>query len=94
MYLLVHDIPIKRIKETKYLEFLLTSFYRGKSMHIDKIAKKISSAFGAIRKLKSCVDNNTLICAYNALDYYCEVWDNIHATLSDRLQELQNTGDS
>ena len=66
--------------------------------HIDKIAKKISSGIGAIRKLKSCVDHNTLInrlCAYNALilprlDYCCEVWDTIGATLSDRLEKLQN----
>ncbi len=41
------------------------------------------------------MDHNTLICAYNALilphlDYCCEVWDTIGATLSDRLQKLQN----
>jgi hypothetical protein len=63
--------------------------------HIDKIAKKVSSGIGAIRKLKSSVDHNTLICAYNSLilphlDYCCEVWDTIGITLSDRLQTLQN----
>jgi hypothetical protein len=63
--------------------------------HIDKIAKKVSSGIGAIRKLKSSVDHNTLICAYNSLilphlDYCCEVWDTICITLSDRLQTLQN----
>ncbi len=41
------------------------------------------------------MDHNTLICAYNTLilphlDYCCEVWDTIGATLSDRLQKLQN----
>ena len=54
-----------------------------------------SSRVGAIRKLKSCVDQNTLICAYNALilphfDYCCEVWETIGVTFSDRLQKLQN----
>ena len=44
---------------------------------------------------KSCVDRNTLNCAYNALiqphfDYCCEVWDTIGVSLSDRLQKLQN----
>ena len=62
---------------------------------IDKIAKKVSSGVGAIKKLKSCVDHNTLICAYNALiwphlDCCCEVWDTIGITLCDRLQTLQN----
>ena len=41
------------------------------------------------------MDHNTLIHAYNALilphlDYCCDVWDTIGATLSDRLQKLQN----
>jgi hypothetical protein len=88
------DTTIKKVKETKALgvhidEFLLWD------KHIDKIAKKISSRIGAIRKLKSCVDHNTLMCAYNALilphlDYCCEIWDTIGATLSDRLKKLQN----
>ncbi len=55
----------------------------------------MSSGIAATRKLKSCVDRNTLICAYNALvlshlDCCCEVWDTIGTTLSDRLQKLQN----
>jgi hypothetical protein len=41
------------------------------------------------------VDHNTLICASNALilphlDYCCEIWDTIGATLSDRLDKLRN----
>jgi hypothetical protein len=50
------------------------------NFYIDKIAKKFHSGIGASRKLKPCVDRNTLFCAYNALvlphlDYCCEVWD-------------------
>ena len=46
-------------------------------------------------KLKTHVDHNTLICAYNALvlphfDYCCEVWNTINLTLCNRLQKLQN----
>ena len=48
-----------------------------------------------IRRLKPCVGQHTLLCAYNALilphfDYCCEVWDTIGITHSDRLQRLQN----
>ena len=87
-------MPIKRVRETKALGVCIDEFLSW-DKHIDKIAKKVSSGIGAIRKLKSCVDRNALICAYNALilphfDYCCEVWDTIGVTLSDRLQKLQN----
>ena len=92
----VGDVPIKRVRETKALGVCIDEFLSW-DKHIDKIAKKVSSGIGAIGKLKSCVDRNTLICAYNALilphfDYCtcCEVWDTIGVTLSDRLQKLQN----
>ncbi len=62
----VGDTPIKRVKETKALGVLIDEFLSWEK-HIDEIAKKIPSRIGAIRKLKFCVDHNTLICAYNAL---------------------------
>jgi hypothetical protein len=78
----------QKVKETKALGVHIDE-------HIDNISKKIPPGIGAIRKLKSCVDHNTLICAYNALilphiDYCCKVWDTVASTLSDRLQKLQN----
>ena len=73
----VGDIPIKRVRETKALGVYIDEFLSWEK-HIDKIAKKVSSGIGAIRKLKPCVDRNTLSCAYNALvlphlDYCGEV---------------------
>jgi hypothetical protein len=90
----VGEIPIKMVRETKALGVYIDEFLSWEK-HIDRIAKKVSSGIRAIRKLKPCVDSNTLICAYNALvlphlDYCCEVWDTIGTTLSDRLQKLQN----
>ena len=87
-------MPIKRVKETKALGVCIDEFLSW-DKHIDKLAKNVSFGIGEIRKLKSCVDRNTLICAYNALipphfDYCCEVWDTIGVTLSNRLQKLQN----
>ena len=90
----VGDIPIKRVKETEALGVYIDEFLSW-NKHIEEISKNIPSGIGAVRKLKSYVDHNTLICAYNALvlphfDYCCEVWDTINLTLSDRLQILQN----
>ena len=63
--------------------------------HIDKVAKKVTSGIGAIRKIRDCVDRDTLISIYNALinphfDYCSEVWDTLGVGLSNRLQKLQN----
>ena len=81
------------MKETKALGVCIDEFLSW-DKHIDKISKKVSSGIGAIRKLKSCVDRNTLICAYNALilphfDYCCKVRDTIGVNLSVRLVRLQ-----
>ena len=48
---------IKRVRETKALGVYIHEFLSWEK-HIDKIAKKVSSGIGAIRKLKSCVDRN------------------------------------
>ena len=63
--------------------------------HLDEICKKVSSGIGAIRKLKPYVTRETLVSVYCALvqpyfDYCCLVWEPIGATLSNRLQSLQN----
>ena len=55
----------------------------------------MSSGIGAIRKLKPYVTRETLVSVYCALiqayfDYCCLVWEPIGATLSNRLQSLQN----
>ena len=63
--------------------------------HIDKVAKKVTSGIGAIRKIRDLVDRETLISVCNALinphfDYCSEVWDTMGVGLSNRLQKLQN----
>ena len=63
--------------------------------HIDKVAKKVTSGIGAIRKIRDFVDRDTLISIYNALinphfEYCSEVWDTLGVGLSNRLQKLQN----
>ena len=63
--------------------------------HIDKVAKKVASGIGAIKKIRDFVDKETLISVYNALinphfDYCSEVWNTMGVGLSNRLQKLQN----
>ena len=60
--------------------------------HIDKVAKKVTSGIGAIRKIRDFVNRDTLISIYNALinphfDYCSEVWDTMGVGLSNRLQK-------
>ena len=47
----VGDVPIKRVTEAKALGVCIDEFLSW-DKHIDKIAKKVSSGIGAIRKLK------------------------------------------
>ena len=63
--------------------------------HIDKVAKKVTSGIGVIRKIRDLVDRETLISVYNALinphfDYCSEVRDTMGVGLSNRLRKLQN----
>jgi hypothetical protein len=72
------------------------NFYHGKSILIKLPKKSHPELAKSCRKLKSCVDRNKLICAYNVLvlphlDYCCEVWDTNGTTLSDRLQKLKKS---
>ena len=77
-----------------YLELKSMIDYRG-IIIIDKVAKKVTSGIGAVRKIRDLVDPETLISVYNALinpdfDYCSEVWDTMGVGLSNRLQKLQN----
>ena len=59
------------------------------SEHTDKLCKKIASAIGALKRIRSCISMNTAIQIYQALiqphfDY------GLGETLSSKLQKLQN----
>ena len=67
------------------------------SEHTDKLClcKKIASAIGALKRIRSCISMNTAIQVYQALiqphfDYCCSVWDGLGEMLSSKLQKLQN----
>ena len=65
------------------------------NMHIEKIAKKIASGIGAIKRCRPFVNRATLEFVFNALvqpyfNYCSEVWGHCNKSLSNRLQKLQN----
>jgi hypothetical protein len=66
----VGDVPLNQKSErNKSTWSLYIDEYLLWDKHIDKIAKKVSSGIGAIRKLKSCgslviTSNSTLVRAY------------------------------
>ena len=65
------------------------------SKHVDEIWKKVSSAIGALNRVRPLISKGTAIQIYNALimphlDYCSPVWDCLSGYLNDKLQKLQN----
>jgi hypothetical protein len=92
--IMIDNVPIKRATKTKSLGIQIDQFLSSDN-HFEEKCKKASSGIGAIRRLKSYVSRESLISVYYALvqpyfDYCCLVWDPIGATLSNRIQTLQN----
>jgi hypothetical protein len=65
------------------------------SEHVREISKKISSAIGALKRVRQFISKDTAIHIYQSLilphfDYCSSVWDGLNISLSDKLQKLQN----
>ena len=65
------------------------------SNYIKELCRKISSAIGALRRIRSLVSQSTAVQIYNALiqppfDYCAPVWDGLSSHLCEKLQKLQN----
>ena len=63
--------------------------------HVEEVCKKVSSAIGALKRVRPFISKETAIQIYNALimphfDYCSPVWDCLSGYLSDKLQKLQN----
>ena len=81
---------IKQVESTKSLDENLTW-----NTHIRHISKKIASCIGTLKRSRSFVPFETLLCIYNTLvqphfDYCSVVWGNCNKSLSIKLQKLQN----
>ena len=94
MSIRIDDHEINRVHSVKSLGLHIYSHLTW-SLHIEKICKKISSAIGALKRIRSFITTKTAIQVYSALiqhhfDYCCSVWDGLGETLSMKIQKPQN----
>lgn len=85
---------LKRVRKSKSLGICIDERLSWTD-HIDSVSKKVSSAIGGLRQVRSFIDRETAITIYNSLiqplfDYCDIVWDTIGVTLALRLQKLNN----
>ena len=90
----IDDRTIKRVDHTKSLG-LTTDAQLSWSKHVDEISEKVSSAIGALKRVRPFIPTDVAVQIYNALilphfDYCSPVWDGMSGCLSDKLQKLQN----
>ena len=65
------------------------------SNHVNELCKKVTSAIGALRRIRPLISQSTAVLVYNSLiqphfDYCSLVWDGLSDQLSDKLQKFQN----
>ena len=65
------------------------------AVHINNVVKKVSSAIGALKRVRPFITFDTAVMVYKSLilphfDYCSVVWGGISQYLSDKLQKMQN----
>lgn len=90
----INNKEIRQVKSVKSLGVHIEENLSW-SKHIVHIYKKVSPLLGLLRRIRNCVDFDTLITIYKALvqphlDYACIVWDGLDKGLALKLQRLQN----
>ena len=85
--------PICRVEHAKSLGLIIDDRLSW-SNHIKELCRKISSAIGALRRIRSLISQSTAVQIYNALiqphfDYCAPVWDGLSSYLCEKLQKLQ-----
>ena len=86
--------PIYRVEHATSLGLIIDDRLSW-SNHIKELCRKISSAIGALRRIRSLISQSTAEQIYNALiqpyfDYCAPVWDELSSYLCEKLQKLQN----
>ena len=85
---------ITKVKEAKSLSVIIDE-HLSWSNHIDALGKKMSSAIGALKRIRPFISERTDLQIYQALilphfDYCSSVWGDSNLTLCDKLQKPQN----
>ena len=91
---LLESQPISRVEHTKSLGLIIDDRLSW-SNHIKELCRKISSAIGALKRIRSLISQSTAVQIYNALiqphfDYCAPVWDGLSSYLCEKLHKLQN----
>ena len=86
--------PIYRVEHATSLGLIIDDRLSW-SNHIKELCRKISSAIGAQRRIRSLISQSTAEQIYNALiqpyfDYCAPVWDGLSSYLCEKLQKLRN----
>ena len=86
----IDDRTIKRVDHIKSLGLTIDAQLSW-SKHVDEISKKVSSAIGALKRVRPFIPTDVAFQIYNALilphfDYCSPVWDGMSGCLSDKLQ--------
>ena len=86
--------PICRVEHATSLGLIIDDRL-SLSNHIKELCRKISSAIGALRRIRSLISQSTAEQIYNALiqpyfDYCVPVWDGLSSYPCEKLQKLQN----
>ena len=81
----INGKSIKKVKQAKSLSLFIDEHFSW-TKHIEEISKKISSAIGALKRIKPFIYQALILPHF---DYYSPVWDELSVTLSDKLQILQ-----
>ena len=89
-----NDTFIEKVDSFKYLGLHIDSRFDWKE-HVNQISSKISPYVGILRRIRHCVDTNTLMQIYysfihSRLIYCLPVWSHCSMELKMRLQRLQN----
>ena len=87
----IDDEIIKRVDRTKSLGLTIDDRLSW-SNHVDEICRKVSSAIGALKRIRHFISANTALQIYNALilphfDYCSPVWDCLSGQSTDKLQQ-------
>ena len=90
----IEDKEIKQVETSKSLGLTIDETL-GWSKHVMNISKKISAAIGALKRIRSFIDQKSANTIYKALiephfSYCAAVFDGLSEGLSDKLQKLQN----
>ena len=90
----IDDEMIKRVDRTKSKGLTIDDRLSW-SNHADEICRRVSSAIGALKRIRHFISANTVLQIYNALilphfDYCSPVWNCVSGQSSDKLQKLQN----